>query len=49
MTLFGLEHSKEGDRWEVDQVEVDEDEGGYLADKKKQALQPQFGLYVGVS
>lgn len=46
MALFGLEHSADADKWEVDQVEVDEDDGGYLADKKKQALQPQFGLYV---
>ncbi len=34
------------DKWEVDDAEVDEEDGGYLADKKKAALQPQFGLYI---
>ncbi len=28
------------------QTEVDTEDGGYLADKKKAALQAQFGLYV---
>ena len=43
-----MEHTDGGDKWEAGDVEadVDDDEGGYIADKKKNAKQPQFGLYV---